>query len=187
MNTEFEIAMDLITAHYKNERAKRSGVRLMAHIKEGVKILNDIEATEETKAAFAIHPMLQDTKELLKNITYVASRVSTNVLVLALQYREAANAYLCREETDHVTWFALKNQLRHEDHRVLQMLYADKLQNQKDFRLYHESTHPRKEELEKYFKTWLLALDQLDAAGIQGSTTEQGLSNDGPTKITTPG
>ena len=32
---------------------------------------------------------------------------------------------------------------------------ADKIQNRKDFELYHELTHPRSKELIQYFKNWL--------------------------------
>ena len=35
------------------------------------------------------------------------------------------------------------------------MLIADKIQNRKDFELYHEKTHERSIELKEYFSNWL--------------------------------
>ena len=35
------------------------------------------------------------------------------------------------------------------------MLIADKVQNRKDFMMYHLHTHQRSKELEKYFNQWL--------------------------------
>ena len=35
------------------------------------------------------------------------------------------------------------------------MLYADKIQNEKDFKIYHEVTHERSKELREYFDNWI--------------------------------
>jgi hypothetical protein len=37
---------------------------------------------------------------------------------------------------------------------VNDMLIADKIQNRKDFDLYHKGKHERSEELDEYFKNW---------------------------------
>jgi hypothetical protein len=39
------------------------------------------------------------------------------------------------------------------------MLIADKIQNRKDFELYHLGKHERSSELDSYFKNWLERLD----------------------------
>ena len=42
---------------------------------------------------------------------------------------------------------------------VNDMLIADKVQNRKDFLIYHYGTHPKSQDLDKYFKNWLEALN----------------------------
>jgi hypothetical protein len=42
---------------------------------------------------------------------------------------------------------------------VNDMLIADKIQNRKDFELYHLGTHDRSEQLDQYFKNWLEKLE----------------------------
>jgi hypothetical protein len=42
---------------------------------------------------------------------------------------------------------------------VREMLIADKIQNRKDFELYHKDTHPRAKELTEYFNEWMKILD----------------------------
>jgi len=39
------------------------------------------------------------------------------------------------------------------------MLIADKVQNRKDFEIYHSSTHDKKDRLAAYFAEWLEALE----------------------------
>lgn len=41
---------------------------------------------------------------------------------------------------------------------VRDMLIADKIQNYKDFIIYHRGTHPRSDELDTYFEAWLRVL-----------------------------
>lgn len=157
--SQLQKALEMVEHFYLNQRAKRSGVLLMAHIYEGVNLLK--HTPENVQAAFAVHPLLQDLENLTKNIRWCVEELDSEVVSLALEYREAANAYLCRPTTDSWGEPALFNQLKWTREEVLWMLYADKVQNQKDFLLYHSKTHQRRTELAHYFETWISALTQV--------------------------
>lgn len=141
---------------YGDDRAKRSGVRLMNHIDEGIEILDRIGASYEAKLAFCIHPIAQngDSVEF------------SSVKVLAEEYAYFANKFLCKPETDHVRDLdALETHLHSDiDYRMSNecrdMLIADKEQNRKDFLEYHYGTHVRSSELYAYFELWLKYLYQ---------------------------
>jgi hypothetical protein len=148
----------LISAHYGDRTAKRSGVRLMNHIDEGLVILNAISATEYSKRAFCLHPLLQEDKDLMENFHFVASSTDVWTMMLVMEYRNIANAYL----SDKInTEQPLKLSPLFE---VNEMLIADKVQNKKDFITYHYGTHARSDELARYFNKWLNAL------GIESDT-----------------
>ena len=70
---------------------------------------------------------------------------------MAIEYRNIANAYLSFKPSEYD--FQLSPL---ED--VNTMLIADKIQNSKDFEIYHKGTHPRSERLEEYFGQWLKKL-----------------------------
>lgn len=144
----------MIRHHYGYKRAKRSQVPLINHIVEGLAILRYINADIKAQAAFCIHPMIQSDSDLLENYNSVSNIISTNVMMLAMEYRSVANAYL-----SHRTIFSL-NEIRLSPLKeVNDMLIADKVQNYKDFILYHHGTHPRSKELHQYFKNWLDRLE----------------------------
>jgi hypothetical protein len=78
--------------------------------------------------------------------------VSPYVLLLTMEYRNTANAYL----SDKIT---TNQQLKLSPLlEVNEMLIADKVQNMKDFMRHHHGTHPRSNELYDYFNKWLNAL-----------------------------
>jgi hypothetical protein len=73
-----------------------------------------------------------------------------------MEYRRVANAYLSKREIKSLDDIELSPL-----HEVNQMLWADKLQNQKDFRLYHMGKHERSDILEQYFINWINKLEPI--------------------------
>jgi len=135
--------------------ASRSGVHYMRHVDEGLRVLRDIEASEEAKRAFCLHALLQSDAGLYsyrKDIRDLTPDVY--VVMLAMEYRNIANAYLATRQIKSIDEIALGPL-----YGVRQMLIADKVQNYKDFLLYHKGTHPRSEQLDQYFKNWLARLE----------------------------
>ena len=78
-------------------------------------------------------------------------------VVLAMEYRSVANRYLSNmplRATEDIELSLLPE--------VNQMLIADKVQNRKDFLIYHADSHPRADALSQYFVNWL----QRNGAGL---------------------
>lgn len=151
-----------IQTEYGDQRADRSQVFLMNHIDEGLSILNQIAASEAARRAYCLHPLLQNDRDLAKNYQYVADTMPAYHVMLAMEYRSVANEYLS-EDVDlrvnpknfgHIRLSPIKD--------VNDMLIADKVQNCKDFEIYHLGTHPRTEYLERYFDQWLRRLGVRD-------------------------
>ena len=141
-----------INAFYGSRVALRSQLPFMRHIDDGLHILQLIGASALAKAAFCLHPIVQN------NETVDVSWSSAHQL--ACEYRDKANAYLCRPDTDYVT--------TPEDVRFLvgnmsddcrSMLIADKRQNYGDFIAEHFGKHARSEQLDRYFRLWLSFLE----------------------------
>lgn len=145
----------MIKCFYGNGRAERSKVPLINHIVEGVAILDEIDASHRAKLAFCIHPMVQNEKDLAMYWHKVTIKCNSDVVLMAMEYRRAANAFLCRPETDHYRLEDLHRVVgEHLLPDVRDMLIADKRQNQKDFNIYYRETHPRRMELARYFELW---------------------------------
>lgn len=136
-----------IRDYYGDQRTKRSNVKLINHIDEGIEILNSIGASQETIDAYCLHPLLQSDEDFNKNLSLDYSEISSKALILAVEYRRVANSYLSTMNMNNFVGFTNKE--------IRDMLYADKLQNEKDFKLYHESTHKRSKELRVYFDNWI--------------------------------
>jgi hypothetical protein len=141
-----------IATHYGDRRAQRSGVPLIRHIDEGLWILRELGASERAQRAYCLHPLLQGDDELRASYERLAELTEDpRVLVLALEYRRAANAALStREDLDGPESIALSPL-----EEVNDMLRADKVQNRKDFLRHHLGSHPRSDALDRYFKLWL--------------------------------
>lgn len=142
-----------IREFYGGKAAVRSKVPLIQHIDEGLKILSEIGASEFAKRAFCLHPIFQSDSDLEANFRR-AKDVDGYVMMLVMEYRKTANSYLSKRIIQSIEEIELSPILE-----VNQMLYADKIQNQKDFQIHHANSHPRSQELETYFKNWLQRLE----------------------------
>lgn len=150
---------NLILKYYGNKCAKRSKVPLMNHIEEGSVILLALNADLDTIHAFMLHPIFQNEED--EFIVEAVKNFNPRVITLAKQYAVYANAYLCRPETDTIR--SVKDLKQHfasldlppMPHEVTEMLYADKIQNRKDFEIYHKGKHERSEQLTHYFDLWI--------------------------------
>ena len=145
----------LIKSYYGEKRAIRSNVLLINHIEEGLQILLHRKADLTTQQAYCLHPIFQGDTDLAENYNLVdISKISAQSLLLAIEYRNIANQYLSHKEIDSIEKIQLSPL-----GQVNEMLVADKIQNRKDFEVYHAHTHPRAQILSQYFKNWLARLD----------------------------
>lgn len=142
-----------IQEFYGNKRAQRSNLPLINHIDEALLILNWIGASEITKRAFCLHPIFQADSDFAKNWNNDLNNLNPNAIILAIEYRSVANEYLSLRKISSLEEIRLS-----PIDGVNQMLVADKIQNRKDFELYHEATHDRSKELKEYFSNWLTRL-----------------------------
>lgn len=151
-----------IRDYYGERTAVRSSVPLIEHIHEGLTILRAIGADLTTQAAFCLHPLFQDDADLAKNYQQSLEGVDPQAILLTIEYRSIANQYLSHRQlsgsADQNADVLMEIQLSPLV-PVNQMLIADKVQNRKDFELYHRESHPRADELTQYFANWLWRLE----------------------------
>jgi hypothetical protein len=99
--------------------------------------------------AFCLHPLVQNGL-LQPNPDILSS------YLVAEEYSIAANSYLCRSENDTMSIAKLRKRLGDNlSQEAAFMLLADKVQNQKDFRLHHWFSHERRFQLDRYFEIWI--------------------------------
>jgi len=160
-----------ISKFYGEQKTKRSGVRLMNHITEGLSIMEKIGATEDAMRAFCLHPLFQADDDLIKSgMEFIKIyNIRPEVLLLVMEYRNQANAWLSDKiysqkilNSDNEVVSSWIDSIGHPSagplNEVKYMLIADKVQNRKDFLQYHASSHARSRELDLYFKIWLQEL-----------------------------
>ena len=140
---------------YGDRRAARSGVYFMHHIDEGLRVLRDLGASLAAQRAYCLHPVVQEDAALARHVSEISTYTTDpHVALLMMEYRHVANRALSHH--------AIR---RAEDidlgplPEVADMLRADKVQNYKDFLLYHQHTHPRRDALRRYFELWLERLE----------------------------
>ena len=145
----------LIQKYYNDRVAKRSQVFLMNHIDEGLAILHWIGASESAKRAYCLHPLLQADEDLKKNIGVLLNndKITSEDWVNVIEYRSVANEYLSKKEIRNFNIIRLSPLKDVND-----MLIADKIQNYKDFEIYHKESHERATELYNYYNNWLREL-----------------------------
>lgn len=134
----------VISEHYGDQTAKRSGLRLMNHIDEGLMLLSWLDADINTMKAWCVHPIVQS------GLVYEGRgmrEVSHVPRMLAFDYMRYANAYLSPR-----TIASIDEIYRPDvDTPVHRMLIADKVQNRKDYERYQVPS----ERLTIYFRNWL--------------------------------
>jgi hypothetical protein len=167
ISIEYSSEYRAIEDFYGERCAKRSGVRLMNHIDEGIFILGQIGADYITKKAYCLHPLFQKDEdfESVGFESFWKWNFQPLAVAYAIEYRHLANAWL----SDKVTMYQRSSPALgvcldgYPDQGnigpVRNMLIADKVQNYKDFLTYHQVSHPRTMEIDCYFKAWLQELD----------------------------
>lgn len=153
------IEYQIIKDFYGLREAARHHIPLINHIDQGLWVLTKLEASEEAKAAFCLHPMTQDDKNLALHLDTIVKHSSPLTVAYMMEYRNFANQWL----SDKVRVDGGINPTITYDERpklspideVNNMLRADKIQNYASFLLHHKSNHRRSGELTVYFETWL--------------------------------
>lgn len=149
MTTEYKLIKDF----YGNKKAKRSKQPLIKHIEEGLYILEKLSASSRAMRAYCLHPMVQSDDDLFTFAKDIPE-VDNDSLLLAMEYRNIANAYLSHRKIKKIDEIKLSPL---DD--VNDMLKADKIQNYKDFMKYHFHTHANSAALYQYFHNWFERLD----------------------------
>lgn len=146
----------LVTEYYGNRQSRRSRVYLMNHIDEGLAALSMNGIKDEIAyRAFCLHPLLQDDQPLYQFYHQAdGNTLDPRVLIAAVEYRNIANQYLSKRTISNLEDINLS-----PIDSVNNMLIADKMQNYKDFLLYHSNTHDQRIRLTEYFHDWLQRLN----------------------------
>ena len=145
-------------------KAKRTGVPHINHIDEGIDMLRAMGASELAIKAFCLHPLAQDPS-IVANEWLHHRDLDRKAIDLAKLYAFRADSFLCRPETDHYTIMDLRKYVGSLSQNLIHMLVADKIQNEKDFEIYHKGKgkHERSDQLAHYFDLWLQYLEVCEA------------------------
>lgn len=169
-------AYQKIQAFYSGMVAKRTQVPLINHIDEGLFIMMHSGFAQVARDAYCIHPMIQSDEDIEDNWKNAINGISSDVILLATEYRHIANGFL----STHIGLAkylerSSQNFLPYKKSEMLasiklspiryvnEMLFADKIQNRKDFDLYHKGEIKNSDILEEYFSLWFEKLDIYDS------------------------
>lgn len=142
---------DIISDHYQDIKANRSGISYINHIQEGLTVLthrsNSIDS--DVSKAFCLHPIFQAPSFFnLKTRSKIEHLQLDPVIVcLAMEYKEIANAHLVKNHGQPIRLSTCWE--------VNEMLVADKIQNYKDFQDTYKGTQEEYAIRDEYFKAWL--------------------------------
>lgn len=149
---------------YGDRKAERSGVPLIQHIQEGLTVMECELASVAARKAYCLHPLFQNDAELTTvGLNYCLSQfegsITPAVILMVMEYRARANAWLSDKVGLYDGEIILQGKPDYGPMEAVRlMLIADKVQNYKDFMLYHYGTHARSAELKRYFEAWFVAL-----------------------------
>lgn len=160
-----------ICKFYGDRRAKRSQVPLINHIHEGLEFMRQRNASWAAMRAYCLHPLFQGDVDLKTNFGK-ATILDPYVIMLVLEYRSVANEYLSARTIKDISEIRLSPLPE-----VNAMLVADKMQNFKDFMIYHHGTHSDSAKLFIYFRNWFdrLGIDraEFDKLAADGKKTKK--------------
>lgn len=150
---------------YKDKRAGRSGLPYINHIDEGIDMLShwlndDILKASICARAYAIHPLIDEMTGILGGILDALGSTlpAGNTISLAIEHHILRNKFLVKDWDTHWDETGLQNLLGPMSNECAWMLLADKVQNQKDFRIHHWFTHEKTYQYEEYFNLWIETL-----------------------------
>jgi hypothetical protein len=152
-------AYRLIGGSYARKVARRSGVPYLNHVHEGVYVLvRMLGWRERVVGAYCVHPIFQSDRSMSRVLDggIDASGLAVEEVVLAMEYRRVANAYVSTMRPKGVEEIELSPLAE-----VNAMLVADKVQNKKDFMGHMFKREGRKsyerasERYVAYFDSWL--------------------------------
>lgn len=166
----------LIETIYGTRCARRSRVPLIDHINEGIIVLQALQATPVETEAFCLHAPAQisyhfGARPAAEHYLPIQPQGPRDTWLLQTQFPLATEAVaLAWRFAAHAEAFRpdyLNNKKRPPliaiDPAVRKLLIADKVQNRKDFDLFHCDSHPRRAQLRLYFECWFTLLDISEA------------------------
>jgi len=162
-----DVHYQIIKNLYKGRKAKRTDVPYITHIDEGLVVLDTLSAPLISKQGYCLHPVVQLDEELHRMLAYhpnLLAECNPASIIIAMEYRQQLNRFSSQTVINPRRQLLIKNlnDVMSKTPYLRPMAIADKVQNRKDFLTYHKGKHPRSQELDYYFKTWLYDILEVD-------------------------